>query len=189
MEGAWKKEYTSRDYWNLPKTQRAELIDGQLYDMAPSDLNHQRLISQLVRIIGNYIVENNGGCEVIPAPFAVDLNADDKRWLEPDVSVICDRNKLTDRGCKGAPDLIIEVVSLWNRRWDYTTKLTLYSEAGVREYWIVDPVKKCTTVYFFEKDIVPIVYSFEREIAVGIFDNLKINIEELLEYQTKGSIN
>ena len=96
--------YTSEDYWNLPEGQRAELIDGKLYAMAPPSFIHQKLIQQLGRIIGNHIFTQNGECEVVPAPFAVNLNADDKIWVEPDISFICDKNKLTQKGCKGSPD-------------------------------------------------------------------------------------
>lgn len=130
--------YTSKDYWNLPEGQRAELIDGQLYDMAPPSRIHQKLVQEISRTIGNHIAQAGGTCEVYPAPFAVNLDAEDKDWVEPDISVICDKNKLTDRGCSGAPDWIVEIVSPSSRRIDYTTKNTLYSDAGVREYWIVD---------------------------------------------------
>ena len=84
------------------------------------------------------------------APFAVFLNADDKNYVEPDISVICDKSKLTDKGCNGAPDWIIEIVSSGSRRMDYYTKLFKYRTAGVREYWIVDPDK-----FFFWKIKIP----------------------------------
>ena len=129
---------TSEDYWNLPEGQRAELIDGHFYDMAPPSRIHQKLIMELSATIRQYIKDNSGSCEVYPAPFAVNLYADDKTYVEPDISVICDKNKLTDRGCKGAPDFIIEIVSPGSRKMDYSTKNALYSDAGVREYWIVD---------------------------------------------------
>ena len=106
-----KKSYTSKDYWNLPDGQRAELIDGQFYNMAPPSRIHQEISYQISRFLGNYIESNGGKCRVYPAPFAVNLDADDKDWVEPDISVICDPNKLTDRGCSGAPDLIFEIVS------------------------------------------------------------------------------
>lgn len=173
--------YTSEDYWKLPEGQRAELIDGKLYSMAPPSFRHQKLVSQLTRIIGNHIEENGGKCEVIPAPFAVNLTADDEKWVEPDISVICDRDKLSDRGCEGAPDFIIEVVSPGSRRMDYAVKVNLYADAGVREYWIVDPMKDRTTVYFFEEDIAPMVFPFDQDIAVGIYGSLSINVAELLQ--------
>ena len=172
--------YTSEDYWNLPEGERAELIDGKFYDMAPPSRIHQEIVSGLTRIVGNYITDHHGNCRVYPAPFAVNLDADDKDWVEPDVSVICDSNKLTDRGCSGAPDLIFEVVSPSSRRMDYNRKNALYSDAGVREYWIVDPVKERVTVYHYEEDAAPTIYTFTQLITVGIYKDLTITIADLL---------
>ena len=95
---------SSKDYWNLPEGHRAELINGQFYDMAPPSRIHQKLVSELTQTIGSHIKSKGGRCEVYPAPFAVNLDAEDKNWVEPDVSVICDKNKRTDSGCSGAPD-------------------------------------------------------------------------------------
>lgn len=173
--------YTSEDYWNLPEGHRAELIDGQLYNMAPPSRMHQKLISQFMLVLGQYIRDHHGTCEVYPAPFAVNLDAEDKDWVEPDISVICDTSKLEDRGCNGAPDLVVEVVSPSSRRIDYSTKNALYSEAGVREYWIVDPEKERTTVYRYEDDAAPIIYPFADNIPVGIFPGLAINVADLLK--------
>lgn len=172
---------TSKDYWNLPDGVRAELIDGRLYDMAPPNFQHQKLVSELHHALMNYVKANQGECEVLPAPFAVNLNADDENWVEPDISVICDRNKLSDRDCEGAPDFIIEVVSTGSRPRDYQTKMVMYANAGVREYWIVDPMKKATTVYYFEEDVAPIVFPFGQDINVGIYGDLYVNIEALLK--------
>lgn len=171
---------TSADYWNLPEGERAELIDGQLYSMAPPSFHHQKLVGEFYRILKNFIEANSGTCEVIPAPFAVNLDSDDKTWVEPDVSVVCDRSKIGDNRCSGAPDLIIEVVSPSSRKMDYSTKNSLYANAGVREYWIVDPDKERTTVYHFEEDAAPTIFSFDQDIPVGIFPGLKINIAVLL---------
>ena len=176
-----EQHYTSEDYWNLPEGHRAELIDGQLYNMAPPSRMHQKLISQFMLVLGQYIRDHHGTCEVYPAPFAVNLDAEDKDWVEPDISVICDTSKLDDRGCNGAPDLVVEVVSPSSRRIDYSTKNALYSEAGVREYWIVDPEKERTTVYRYEDDAAPIVYPFADNIPVGIFPGLAINVADLLK--------
>lgn len=173
--------YTSEDYWNLPEGERAELIDGRLYAMAPPSFRHQKLVMELSAIIRNYVKSHGGDCEVIPAPFAVNLNADDETYVEPDISVICDKNKITDRGCDGAPDLVIEVVSPSSRKMDYSKKNALYSYSGVREYWIVDPEKERTTVYRYEEDAAPVFYSFSQEIGVGIYEDLLINIAELLK--------
>ena len=115
-----KGPYTSDDYWNLPEGERAELINGQFYAMAPPGRIHQKLVSELTQAIGSYIKFHGGDCEVYPAPFAVNLDAEDKNWVEPDISVICDKAKLTDRGCSGAPELIVEIVSPMCGKPDFT---------------------------------------------------------------------
>ena len=172
--------YTSEDYWNLPEEERAELINGKFYDMAPPSRIHQKLVSKLTALFNQYITDHHGSCEVYPAPFAVNLDADDKDWVEPDVSVICDPNKLTDRGCSGAPDLIFEIVSLSSRKMDYSLKNMIYSQAGVREYWIVDPAKEKVVVYCYENDSDPCLYSFDADVPVGIYPGLTIRIRDLL---------
>ena len=173
--------YTSEDYWNLPEEERAELINGKFYDMAPPSRIHQKLVMELSATIREYIKKNHGSCEVYPAPFAVNLDADDKDWVEPDVSVICDPNKLTDRGCSGAPDLIFEIVSPASRKMDYSLKNMIYSQAGVREYWIVDPAKEKVVVYCYENDSDPCLYSFDADVPVGIYPGLTIRIRDLLK--------
>lgn len=172
--------YTSEDYWNLPEEERAELINGKFYDMAPPSRIHQKLVSKLTALFNQYITDHHGSCEVYPAPFAVNLDADDKDWMEPDVSVICDPNKLTDRGCSGAPDLIFEIVSPSSRKMDYSLKNMIYSQTGVREYWIVDPAKEKVVVYCYENDSDPCLYSFDADVPVGIYPGLTIRIRDLL---------
>jgi Uma2 family endonuclease len=173
--------YTTDYIDSLPDGQRAELIDGVVYDMAPPNRQHQELVSGLHYKIRDYIEKKGGSCKVYPAPFAVFLNADDKTYVEPDISVICDKNKLTDKGCNGAPDFIIEVVSPSSRRMDYNRKTGIYMDAGVREYWIVDSEKERTTVYRYEEDAAPAIYLFEQEISVGIYEGLFLTIAKLLE--------
>src|SRR5699024_5424882 len=102
------KEYTIDDIYALPDGQRAELIDGQMYMMAPPSRRHQQILLSLGRKYADYIDRKGGSYEVDIAPFAVFLNADDRNYVEPDISVICDSAKLTDKGCAGAPDWIIE---------------------------------------------------------------------------------
>lgn len=176
-----KQFYTAEDYWNLPEGQRAELINGQIYNMAPPNHLHQKLVGELYTIINNHIKSHEGSCQVYAAPFAVNLDADDKNWVEPDISVICSPDKLTDRGCSGAPDLIIEILSPSTRKMDYITKNVLYSDAGVREYWIVDPQKKTTTIYCFEEDAAPTIYPFNAVVSFRIFQELTVIISELFE--------
>lgn len=172
------KEYTIDDIYALPDGQRAELIDGQMYMMAPPTRRHQRITLELSTIINNYIKDKGGSCEVDIAPFAVFLNEDDKNYVEPDISVICAPEKLTDNGCTGAPDWIIEIVSPGSRRMDYFVKLFKYRTAGVREYWIVDPEKNRVTVYLFDSDNTE-EYSFSDTVKVGIYDDLEIDLSSI----------
>ena len=172
-------EYTTEDIYNLPEGKRAELIDGQIYDMAPPTFTHQKLVNKLSQKITNYIDSKKGPCEVIPAPFVVFLNEDNKTYVEPDISVICDTSKLTDKGCKGAPDWIIEIVSLGSKRMDYGVKLFKYYDSGVKEYWIVDPLKNKITVYNFENETNVEEYTFADKIKVGIYKDLEIDLFEI----------
>ena len=175
MDSLRKEEtYTIEDIYALPDGERAELIDGKIYYMAPPNTKHQMLVSDLHYQIKDYIKKNNGECNVFPAPFAVFLNETGKNYVEPDISVICDKNKITDKGCNGAPDWVIEIVSPSSKAMDYFTKLFQYRIAGVREYWIVDPMKQRVTVYFFEKESVE-EYSFGTDIPVGIYEGFHIS--------------
>ena len=118
--------------------------------------------------------------QALHCPFAVFLNADDKNYVEPDISVICDRNNLDDRGCSGAPDWMIEIVSLGSQRMDYMIKLFKYRTAGVREYWIVDKAKNRITVYNFEKDDMK-EYTFTDSVKAGIYTDLEIDFSKILD--------
>lgn len=175
-----KQDYTIDDIYALPDGQRAELIDGQMYNMAPPGMIHQRIVTRLSALISNYIQQKHGSCEVFVAPFAVFLNRDNKNYVEPDISIICDRNKLDDRGCNGAPDWIIEITSPSDPQRDYGIKLFKYRTAGVREYWIVNPQKKTVMVYDFERDQYSNQYNFEDDIFVCIYCDLVINMNSLI---------
>lgn len=175
MDAVKQFEYsTIDDIYNLPDGQRAELIDGELYMLAAPSATHQRLVMALSNRIYNYIQGRQGMCEVFPSPFAVFLNANNEIYLEPDISVICDKDKLTEEGCMGAPDWIIEVVSPSSRQLDYNKKLFKYRTAGVREYWIVDPGNLRITVYNFEQDAFE-EYSFSDKVKAGIYDGFEID--------------
>ena len=166
--------YTLDDIYALPEGERAELIDGQIFYMAPPNRRHQGIVGRINQLIANYIDQNGGSCRVYPAPFAVFLNEDDTNYVEPDVSVICDPRKLNDQGCNGAPDWIIEVVSPGSIRMDYFIKLFKYRSAGVREYWIVDPAKNKITVWNFEGEDTE-EYTFADTVPVSIYSDFSIN--------------
>lgn len=166
--------HTTDDIYALPDGQRAELIDGRLYMMAPPSRLHQRIILELSTMIHQHIRKKHGTCEVDIAPFAVFLNDDDKNYVEPDISVICGADKLTDTGCYGAPDWIIEVASPGSMRMDYYIKLFKYRSAGVREYWIIDPGKNRVTVYRFDLEDTE-EYTFSDRVKTGIIPDLEID--------------
>ena len=175
------KIYTEADYYSLPEDVRAELIDGQIYYKAAPSRLHQDILGSLYAAIYNYIKSKGGACKVYPAPFAVKLSKDKDNITEPDISVICDPGKLTDKGCTGAPDWIIEIVSPSNPGHDYMRKMNLYMHAGVREYWIVNPMKNTVTVYDFEHETGTNQYVFDDTIPVCIYEDLSICISRLLQ--------
>lgn len=173
-----EEHYTIDDIYTLPDGQRAELIGGEIYHMAPPGRTHQKISWKLHHAITNYIEENHGKCEVYAAPFAVFLKEDGLNYLEPDISVICDLSKLDEEGCHGAPDWVIEIVSKSSKPRDYMIKMIQYRAAGVREYWIVDPEKEMITVYGFEKNFVE-QYGFHEDVPAGIYEGFQINMKSI----------
>lgn len=171
-----EKTYTIENIYTLPEGKRAELIDGKIYYMAPPSRTHQKISWKLHQAIANYIDSGGGECEVYAAPFAVFLSQDDINYVEPDLSVICNSSKLDEKGCHGAPDWIVEIVSESSKSMDYMKKLFKYRFAGVREYWIVDPEKQMITVYGFEKDTME-QYDFGEDIPVGIYEGFSLRIQ------------
>ncbi len=184
MALAQLKTYTEEDYYSLPEDVRAELIDGQIYYMSAPSRIHQEILNAINNTIYNYIHSKKGDCKIYPAPFAVKpFKDDDKTIVEPDISVICDPNKLTERGCTGAPDWIVEIVSPSTSSHDYVRKLNLYMDAGVRDYWIIDPRSKKILVYHLEKtDFEVKTYTFQDRIKANIYDDLWIDFKELELY-------
>ncbi|MDE7280356.1 MAG: Uma2 family endonuclease [Ruminiclostridium sp.] len=172
-----EKIYTVEDIEALPEGERAELIDGKIYYMSSPSRIHQRISMSISTDINNYIKANKGNCEVYAAPFAVYLNnnKNSTNYFEPDIFVVCDPTKLDDKGCHGAPDWIIEIVSPSSATMDGFIKLFKYSDAGVREYWVVDPKERKVVVYKGKEDIKE--YTFDDTIPVGIYDNFSIKIE------------
>ena len=149
---AEKERYTFADVLTWEENERAEIINGEAVMMAPPTTAHQLISGEIFRQLANYLEGKK--CRVIPAPFAVRLfekdgdSPDDvDTMVEPDISVICDRGKLDGKGCKGAPDMVVEILSPSTRRHDRLVKLGLYQRAGVREYWIVDPENRAVQVF------------------------------------------
>lgn len=179
IEGGKKKTYTVADIEALPEGERAELIDGEMFVMDAPTLTHQKILMWLSVKIWNYIAEHGGLCEVLPAPFGVYIKNDERNYVEPDISVICDPDKLDEKGCHGAPDWAVEIVSPSSRHMDRVRKLALYEAAGVREYWLIDPQQKSVTVHNFERNEDSVQYFFSEKVKAGIYDDFYIDFCEL----------
>ena len=169
------KIYTIEDIEALPEGERAELIDGKIYYLAAPSTTHQIVLGDLFAEIHYYIKSQKGQCKVFPAPFSVYLNKNNTTYVEPDISVVCDPSKIDEKGCHGAPDWVIEIVSPSSSTMDYVIKLFKYLDAGVREYWVVNPKERKVVVIKGKEDITE--YSFDDIIPVGIYDNFSIKIE------------
>ena len=153
---AEKERYTFADVLTWPDDERAELIDGEVILMAPApSRGHQGISVELTRQFANYLEGKK--CKAYHAPFDVrlfekdgDTPEDVDTVVEPDITIVCDTSKLDDRGCKGAPDMVVEILSPSTQRHDQLVKLGLYQRAGVREYWIVDPMNKTVRVMLLD---------------------------------------
>lgn len=174
------RTYTEYDYYSLPENTRAELIEGQLYYQAAPSRAHQEILNFLNTELNIYVRSKGGDCRIYPAPFAVKLHPDKHTIVEPDITVICNHSKLTDQGCTGAPDWIIEIVSPGNPSNDYIRKLYLYADAWVKEYWIVDPRSETIFVYYLaQENFKPKAYSFQDTVTANLFGDLQINFSQL----------
>jgi Uma2 family endonuclease len=180
---AFAEQYRYADYRAWPEGERWELIDGIAWAMtAPSRL-HQRFVSRLNTQIDTYLVSKQSECQVYPAPFDVRLprgnEADDDidTSVEPDISVICTLSKLDPRGCRGAPDWIIEVLSPSTALRDQRIKRDLYQKHGVREYWLVHPTDRIVMIYVLERGMygLPRIFGMEEPTASSIFPGLNID--------------
>ena len=164
--------FTLDDYDRIPDQYRVELIDGVFYDLAAPLNIHQAILQLLSTAFGRLVEDHQGSCFVYPAPFDVQLDCDDRTMVQPDLSIICDRSRLVRRGCYGAPDLIVEILSESTAGKDRLLKLNKYKRAGVREYWIVDPDKRTVQVFHdLVNSDVSKIYTFGEKIPVGIWNN------------------
>lgn len=163
--------YTIEDYLALPDDQRVELIDGYFYDMAAPTTFHQQIAGEIHRQVANYILDQDGKCTVFIAPVDVQLDNDEHTMVQPDVLIVCNPDQIIRSNILGAPDFVLEVISPGTKRKDYTLKLRKYEQAGVREYWLVDPYQKMVLVYFFADDhCCPTIYPIDADIPVNIYE-------------------
>ena len=171
---------TLEQYENLPEDIRAEVFEGQIYYMAGPSQVHQTILLELSSALNAYVKNKKGGCRVFIAPFDVKLSTSPLLLVQPDIMIICDKDKLDGKRCNGAPDFIIEIVSPSNPSDDYIRKLYYYKNYGVQEYWIVDPTSQTVLVYIFEQDSFNVrQYSFQDKIKVNIYDDLWIDFTDL----------
>jgi len=183
--GALPKEdlyYTYADYkqWDLDEGERYELIRGEAYAMSGPNTSHQAILMELSSQFHEYL--RGKPCKVFPAPYDVRLfyeeDESDDTVVQPDIIVICDKNKIGPEGCRGAPDLVIEILSPSNTAIEMERKFTLYEEAGVREYWIVDSKNHRLKVYCFrDGTIITNTYRSTDAVQVSIFPGLAIALE------------
>lgn len=176
------RAYDGDDIEKLSEGTLAELIDGKLYMLSAPNTKHQQISGRMFYVMMDHIFRHKGICQVYAAPFDVRLFADDKTVVQPDISVICDPDKLTERGCSGAPDWVVEIVSESNASHDYVRKLMKYQKAGMREYWIVDPYQELISVYNFEDPQRTAQYTWEETVPSGVLEGLCVNLKELLEF-------
>ena len=162
-------EYRITDMMALPEDIHAELIDGVIYDMAEPTIEHQLLISEMEYLFMDYIKKNKGNCQVLHN-VSVTFKDDDCDYLVPDMTVVCGRDRYDRSGVIDEPDYVLEVVSPSCAKRDYTLKLSKYSEKGVREYWIIDPVRECVVVYCRDEDYMPHIYQVDSCISVNIYE-------------------
>lgn len=176
-------EYTLEDYYKIPDERRVELIDGIIYDMSSPTSPHQLIAGLIYSKLLSHVLDKNGKCLPMISPIDVQLDCDDRTMVQPDVVIVCDRDKIINRCIYGAPDFIIEVLSKSSTKRDSVIKLNKYMNAGVREYWIIDPVRQKVIVYDFEQEHFPIIYGFDAKIPVGIWnDGFEIDFQEVYEH-------
>ncbi len=187
------KRYTFADYLTWFDDKCRELINGFIYEMSPAPTSsHQRLSGKLYNTVSNFITGKKGKCEVFYSPFDVRLpntstevaNNQIFTVVQPDICVICDPSKIDERGCLGAPDLIVEIISPATAHRDLHEKLHLYELSGVREYWIVFPKDQIVTVHELKatgKYDEGTTYSYQNKVKMRIFDDLEIDLKVIFD--------
>ena len=181
-----EKRYTLADALAWDESERIELIYGSPFMMAPTVRKHQEISGELFGQLRDYLKGKK--CKVYAAPFAVrlfeqdgDYQEDVDTMVEPDISVVCDASKLDDIGCKGAPDLVMEILSPSTQRHDKFTKFNLYQQAGVQEYWIVDPASKSVQVFVLDDGhyVAKDFGTVEDTVKVNVLEDCTIDLSQV----------
>ena len=186
-----QKKYSYEDYLKLDDGNRYEIIDGDIYDMSPApSFTHQNISMELSTILHTFFKDKK--CRVLAAPFDVRLsrkskkNSDIINTVQPDISVICDEKKIDEKGCLGAPDMIIEIISPSSASRDHILKKDLYEKHGVKEYWLVDPINHITTIYRLNKKSsygAAEIFDEKAKVPVQLFDGLVIDFEAVFSQE------
>lgn len=198
---AIKKEkqtsYTYEDYLNFDDDERYEIIDGELYNMSPAPCyTHQNIFGALFYQLYSYFIDKP--CKVVAAPFDVRLSAKPtqsskiKTTVQPDISIICDEEKIDEKGCMGAPDLIVEIISPSTASRDHIVKKALYEKHGVKEYWLVDPINRISTIYRLgnkTKYGAAEFFDDKAKIDIKLFPGLNIDFETVFPPLKKNHSN
>ncbi len=187
QERAERKRYTYDDYCTWPDDERWELIDGVPYAMAPgASIHHQSISGELFTQISVYL--RGKSCKVFHPP--TDVVIDDKNVVQPDIFVVCDQKKIeNDKCCKGAPDMVIEILSPSTRPQDMLKKFNLYLHAGVQEYWIVEPEAGVVNVYLLEGDAYKSrrAYGAEDCVPVSVLDGFSVDMRTVFPQEAPPS--
>ena len=178
-------EYTLEDYYALPDDDRVELIDGVFYDMAAPTSIHQIMVTAIWKQFSDYIEAHHGTCLPMISPLDVQLDRDERTMVQPDVLIVCDTSKVIVRCVYGAPDLVVEILSPGTRRKDMIIKLNKYMNAGVKEYWMVDPDQKQVMVYDFDHERYAVTYDFDAKVPVGLYDgDCQVDFRKIYDYMS-----
>jgi Uma2 family endonuclease len=185
-----EQKYTYADYLTWPEEERWEIIDGVSYLQAAPSPIHQEVFTELVKQFAVYLTGKP--CRVYPAPFCVRLpqggekgEKEVKNVVEPDISIVCDKSKIDDQGCNGAPDIIIEIISPSSGKKDRVVKFNKYEKAGVQEYWVVEPEQKLVSVFLLQDNrrfSRPEMYTDEDKVKVSLFPDLEIDLSPVFAF-------
>jgi len=175
-------EFTLEDYYTMPEDRRVELIDGVIYDMSAPSFVHQHILGTFFVEVQNFISSKGGKCLPMMAPVDVRLNGDDRTMVQPDLLILCDKSKIQRWGVLGAPDFCLEITSDSTGRKDYIRKLHKYIDAGVKEYWIIDPKRRVLVYYHWKDDYLPHMCSLQGKVGLAIYDEeLQIDLDKLAD--------
>lgn len=182
-----EQKYSYADYLTWNEDERWEILDGVPYMQAAPSRIHQEISLSLLMQFANYL--QNKSCKVYHAPFCVRLDNEKndnniKNVVEPDITIVCDPSKLDERGCKGSPDMIVEILSPSSGKKDRVDKFNKYEKAGVNVYWVVEPDQKIVSVFSLQSNGRygrPEMYTDEDKIMVSIFPDLEIDLKSVFD--------